>query len=106
VTDADPEHEVGDTPSPTYRDIISPDADAGEEQIKNTECAKAVKDPVIAMATHHHSGALFSTMPAIRSEIHAIERLFKTSGRLGIRSAIGIVSGSVSDTKHYPGRVL
>ncbi len=41
MTDADPEHEVGDTPSPTYRDIISPDADAGEEQIENTECAKS-----------------------------------------------------------------
>jgi hypothetical protein len=64
---------------------------------------KAAKDPVIAMATHHQSGALFSTIPEIRSEIHAIERLFKTRGRLGIRSAKGIVSAPVSDTKYYPG---
>jgi hypothetical protein len=34
---------------------------------------KAAKEAVIEIVTHHQSGALFSTIPAIRSEIHAIE---------------------------------
>jgi hypothetical protein len=63
---------------------------------------KPAKEPVTLMLIHHQSGALFSTIPEIRSEIHAIEWLFRTSGRLGIRSAKGIVAGPVSDTKHYP----
>src|SRR6516162_7248805 len=47
---------------------------------------KAAKEPVMLMVTHHQSGALFSTIPEIRSEIQAIEWLFRTSGFLGIRS--------------------
>ena len=45
---------------------------------------KAATALVMAIEIHHQRGALFSTIPAIRSEIHAIEWLFHTSGRLGI----------------------
>src|ERR1700737_191773 len=31
-------------------------------------------DPVMRVVTHHHVGALFSTIPEIKSEIQAIER--------------------------------
>jgi hypothetical protein len=40
---------------------------------------------------------LFSTIPAIRSEIHAIEWLFQTIGSLGIRSSNAIVGAEGSD---------
>ena len=48
----------------------------------------------MAMATHHHRGALFSTIPAIRSEIHAVEWLFQTIGSLGIPELVATLSRS------------
>ncbi len=62
---------------------------------------KAAKELVIAIVTHHQSGALFSTIPAIRSEIHAIEWLFQTSGCLGIRSTKAVVDASLSAIRHF-----
>ena len=62
---------------------------------------KAATALVIAIEIHHQRGALFSTIPAIRSEIHAIEWLFQTSGRLGIRSTNTVVEASLSDITHY-----
>jgi len=60
------------------------------------------KDPLTVMATHHQRGAFFSKIPAIRSVIHAIEWLFQTSGRLGIRSTNGIIDAPGSAIKHFP----
>ena len=37
VADADPEDEVGDVPRPVGRVVFAPDADAGEDEIKNAE---------------------------------------------------------------------
>src|SRR5262249_53344084 len=62
---------------------------------------KAAKEPVMPMVIHHQSGALFSTIPEIRSEIHAIEWLFRTSGRLGIRSTKATVDASASAIRHF-----
>ncbi len=62
----------------------------------------AAKEPVIEMATHNRSGALFSTIPAIRSEIQAIDRLFKSSGGLGIRLSKVIVDAMGSAINHLP----
>ena len=62
---------------------------------------KAATALVIAIEIHHQRGALFSTIPAIRSEIHAIEWLFHTSGRLGIRSTKAVVDASLSAITHY-----
>ena len=56
---------------------------------------------VIASEIHHQRGALFSTIPAIRSEIHAIEWLFHTSGRRGIRSTKTVVDASLSAITRY-----
>src|SRR5262249_39737325 len=44
VTDADPEYEVRDVPGPADRDVIAPDADAGEQEIKHAECPKSRKE--------------------------------------------------------------
>jgi hypothetical protein len=36
MPDPDPEHEVGDIPRPSNRDIISPYADARKKEVNNT----------------------------------------------------------------------
>src|SRR3984957_3311120 len=37
VTDTDPEDKIGDTPGPGDRNVVSPDADSGEQKIENAE---------------------------------------------------------------------
>src|SRR6202008_1315485 len=48
-------------------------------------------EPVMPMAINHQSGVFISGTPAIRSVIHAIERLFSTSGGRGMRSSKGTI---------------
>src|ERR1700739_3970429 len=55
---------------------------------------KAAMEPVMPIAINHQSGVLLSGTPAIRSVIHAIERLFSTSGGRGMRSTKGTILGA------------
>jgi hypothetical protein len=41
MADTDPEHEIGNTPRPTHRNVVSPNTNPGVQEVQNTKNPEA-----------------------------------------------------------------
>ena len=102
VTDPDPEDEIGNTPCPANRNIVSPNTDAGEQEIENAKdpeggerACDRYRDP-----PPERRFVLDDSSNPIRNPCHRVV-IPDTSGRLGIRSTKTVVVASLSAITHY-----